>query len=85
MRPFQMFREVHVDDGNPVKVVVDYLMPRRAEFKKNRPPLLAGFAVQRATGADVANAHFVQHELSGSMPDGRRNSVSGQIGDQWSS
>jgi hypothetical protein len=75
MRPFQMFREVHVDDGNPVKVVVDFLMPRRARFKKNRPPLLAGFAVQRATGADVANAHFVQHELSGSMPDGRRNSV----------
>jgi hypothetical protein len=75
MRAFQMFLEVHVDDGDPVKVIVDFLMPRRARFKKNRPPLLAGFAVQRATGADVANMHFVQHELSGSMPDGRRNSV----------
>jgi hypothetical protein len=75
MRAFQMFREVHVDDGDPVKVIVDFLMPRRARFKKNRPPLLAGFAVQRATGADVANMHFVRHELSGSMPDGRRNSV----------
>ena len=75
MRPFQMFREVHVDHGYPVKVIVDFLMPRRARFKKNRPPLLAGFAVQGASGADVANKHFVQHELSGSMPDGRRNSV----------
>jgi len=75
MRPFQMRRSVAVDQGPPVDVIVDFLMPRRAKFVKNNPPLLAGFAVQRADGADVANAHFVRREFSGRMPDGRHNTV----------
>ena len=75
LRAFQMFREVRIDAGPPIKVIVDFLMARDAKFKRNRPPLLAGFAVQKATGADVANRHFVYQELSGAMPDGRHNSV----------
>ena len=50
-------------------------MPREAKFKRNKPPLLANFAVQKADGADVALRSFVRHRLDGTMPDGRRNSV----------
>ena len=59
LRPFQMARAVDIDQGPPVKVIVDFLMPRKAKLVKNEPPLLAGFAVQRAHGADVANSHYV--------------------------
>lgn len=75
LRPFQMARAVDIDQGPPVKVIVDFLMPRKAKLVKNEPPLLAGFAVQRAHGADVANSHYVEHELHGRMPDGRLNTV----------
>lgn len=75
MRPFQMVRSVEIDQGPPISVIVDFLMPRKAKFVKNEPPLLAGFAVQRAHGADVANTHFVTRQFSGYMPDGRHNTV----------
>lgn len=75
MRRFQMVRAVTVDDDEPVRVIVDFLMPREAKIAKNRPPIVADFAVQRAHGADIANEYFVQHELKGQMPDGRHNTV----------
>lgn len=74
-RVFQMMRTVRLDEGDPISVMVDFLMPKKAKLTKNKPPLLAGFAVLRADGADVANASFVLRELSGAMPDGRRNTV----------
>lgn len=76
MRAFQLVRTVQLDDGEPIAVILDFLMPRNAQFVKNKPPLLAGFAVQRADGADIAMQSFVRHELTGTMPDGRQNSVS---------
>ena len=76
MRPFQMVRTVALDDeGEAVPVILDFLMPREARFTRNKPPILAGFAVQRAYGADVAMQSFVSRELRGRMPDGRLNSV----------
>lgn len=76
MKVFQLRRTVDVPDGgDPVTVIVDLLMPKEAKFQKNRPPILAGFAVQKADGAAVAMDHFVNHELSGIMPDGRPNTV----------
>lgn len=75
MRPFQLVRTVQLDDGEPIAVILDFLMPRNAQFVKNRPPILAGFAVQRADGADIAMQSFVHHELKGYMPDGRQNTV----------
>jgi len=74
-RVFQMVRTVHLDAGEPIRVMVDFLMPRKAKLARNKPPLLAGFAVLRADGADVANVSFVQREFSGVMPDGRSNTV----------
>ena len=75
MRSFQMVRTVTPDDGEPIPVILDFLRPREVKFPRNRPPILAGFAVQAASGADVAMVSFVTHELHGRMPDGRQNSV----------
>lgn len=75
MRAFQMVRAVSLDEGEPINVIVDFLMPKNAKIVKNKPPILAGFAVQRADGADLVAHNFVQRELSGQMPDGRNNTV----------
>lgn len=75
MRAFQMVRTVKLDEGEPINVIIDFLMPKNAKIVRNKPPILAGFAVQRADGADLATHNFVQHELSGQMPDGRNNTV----------
>ncbi|TGU56192.1 hypothetical protein EN790_34560, partial [Mesorhizobium sp. M2D.F.Ca.ET.147.01.1.1] len=54
-RRFQLVRTIEVADGGPpVDVIVDFLMPRDAEIEKNIPPLLSEFAVQRASGAELA-------------------------------
>jgi hypothetical protein len=75
MKWFQLRRVVEVPAQGPVAVLVDLLMPREAKFKRNKPPLLADFAVQKADGAAVAMKSFVPHTIEGTMPDGRRNSV----------
>jgi hypothetical protein len=75
MRAFQMVRAVNVDEGEQISVIVDFLMPRNARIVRNTPPILAGFAVQRADGADLVARNFVQRELCGQMPDGRKNTV----------
>lgn len=75
MKVFQLRRHVRVDDGAPLTVIVDLLMPREAKFKRNKPPLLANFAVQKADGAGVAMREYVRHRIEGRMPDGRPNAV----------
>ena len=54
MKWFQLRRTVAFKDHAPVAVLIDLLMPREAKFKRNKPPLLANFAVQKAHGAGVA-------------------------------
>lgn len=75
MKWFQMRRTVRFGDRAPVAVIVDLLMPREAKFRRNKPPLLANFAVQKADGAGVALRSFVQCTIDGTMPDGRPNTV----------
>lgn len=75
MKVFQMRRIVQIDVGEPVAVVIDLLMPREARLDRNKPPLLANFAVQKADGAAVAMRHYIVHKLDGRMPDGRPNTV----------
>lgn len=75
LRPFQLRRQVPQAGGGSVAVLVDLLMPRDVRLRKNTPPLLAGFAVQRADGAGVAMKQFVELRLTGRMPDGRPNEV----------
>ncbi|WP_396271090.1 nucleotidyl transferase AbiEii/AbiGii toxin family protein [Ideonella sp.] len=75
MRFFQLRRSVDLGAGAPITVIIDLLMPREATFEKNKPPLIANFAVQRADGAGVALRSFLNHKLEGTMPDGRPNSL----------
>lgn len=76
IRRFQLVRRVPaMDDGPPIDVIVDFLMPRDAEIVKNNPPLVAGFAVQRADGADLALRFYQLVAVDGPMPDGGTNKV----------
>lgn len=76
LRRFQLARTVPaVDGGADIDVVVDFLMPRDAEITKNSPPLVSGFAVQRAYGIELALRSPKMVALEGNMPDGRRNRV----------
>ncbi len=75
LKPFQLRREVPIDGGDPVAVIVDLLMPRETVLAKNKPPLIANFAVQKADGAGVAMSRYVEQRLAGRMPDGRSNAV----------
>lgn len=75
MKVFQLRRIVRVDELEPVVVIIDLLMPRETKVRRNKPPLLANFAVQKADGAGVAMHSFVHHKLQGMMPDGRPNTV----------
>jgi hypothetical protein len=75
LKPFQLRKDVVIDDLDPVPVVLDLLMPRDAKPEKNRPKLIEGLRVQRCDGADVALRHCGEIEISGQMPDGRMNTV----------
>lgn len=50
-------------------------MPRDAAIIKNDPPLIDGFAVQRASGAGLALRFNEVVALSGNMPGGGTNQV----------
>lgn len=75
MKWFQLRRAIDTAGHGPVVVLVDLLMPREAKFARNKPPLLANFAVQKADGAGVAMKSFVTRTIDARMPDGRRNAV----------
>ncbi|MGJ5813322.1 nucleotidyl transferase AbiEii/AbiGii toxin family protein [Paludibaculum fermentans] len=76
LRRFQLVRQIAAtDDGPPIDVIVDFLMPRDAEIVKNKPPLIDNFAVQKADGAELA-LHFYQLvAIEGAMPTGGTNRV----------
>lgn len=75
LKPFQLQRTVRLDSGEPIPVNVDLLMPREARPARNRPPILEKFAVQKADGAKFALEHHEKRQFTGTMPDGRNNSV----------
>lgn len=76
LRRFQLVREVPARDaGGPIKVVVDFLMPRDSNLVKNDPPLISNFAVQKAHGADLATRFYQMVAISGPMPGGGTNRV----------
>ena len=79
LKPFQLRRTVRVDNGSPIGVLVDLLMPRNARGDGNKEKLVEGLRVQRADGCDIALDNWVMKTLEGKMPDGRDNSVTVQI------
>lgn len=75
-RAFQLIRTVPAKDGGePIDIVVDFLRPRDVEIVKNNPPMIPGFAVMRADGADLATRSHQIVVIEGSMPDGGPNRV----------
>lgn len=75
-RRFQLVRQITMDEGGPpIDVIVDFLMPRGADITKNVPPLIDNFAVQRASGTDLAPRFYELVAVDGTMPDGGRNRV----------
>lgn len=76
LRRFQLVRQVSpIDGGGSIDIVVDFLMPRDAEIVKNVPPLVGQFAVQRASGADLATRFYQMVAMDGPMPRGGQNRV----------
>ena len=63
------------DDGPPIDVVVDFLIPERAAVKKNRPSLIDGFRPVHASGAGLALQFRETIEIEGEMPGGTANRV----------
>jgi len=76
LKRFQLVRQIPAtDEGAPIDVIVDFLMPRDAEIVKNKPPLLDNFAVQKADGAELALHFYRLVAIEGDMPDGGKNRV----------
>lgn len=75
LKPFQLRRWVKLDEGNPVGVLVDLLMPRGAKGDQNEDKLVEGLRVQGAHGGDVALVQNTARTFEGQMPDGRTNQV----------
>ncbi len=75
LKPFQLRRWVEVDEGEPVPVLVDLLMPRGARTDNRREKLVEGLRVQPVDGGEVALNHHVARMLDDKMPDGRQNQV----------
>lgn len=76
LRRFQLVRQIDARDGGPlIDVIVDFLRPRDAVIAKNDPPLVDNFAVQRASGAELALRFCEFIPISGAMPNGGTNRV----------
>lgn len=76
LKRFQLVRQVPAGDGgDPIDVIVDFLMPRDAQIVTNDPPRIDDFAVQRASGADLALSFCQIETIQGTMPNGSRNRV----------
>lgn len=73
---FQLARDVPGREGEPpIKIVIDFLAPRDAAIKKNRPPLIPEFAVILADGVDLALKYNDLIPVEAEMPEGGRNRV----------
>jgi len=76
LKPFQLLRLVDVHDGgDQVPVIVDLLAPKGRKIKGKRPQLVEGFRVLQLDGCGVALRNHTSKTISGSMPDGRPNTV----------
>ena len=73
--PFQLRRWVTLDEGEPVGVLLDLLMPRGAKGDQNEEKLIEGLRVQGVAGGAIALTHSEAHTFEGKMPDGRLNTV----------
>lgn len=71
--PFKLAKEISMDGGDPIRVEVDFLLPKNP--KTRRRGVLQDFRAIEAEGARFALSQQTEVELDGQMPDGRRNTV----------
>jgi predicted nucleotidyltransferase len=75
-KPFQLVTQVDLGDGEPpVQVEIDFLAPKEAKLKRNKPKLLPGFRVLQADGCAAAFHAPEQVEVSGRAVGGAKNKV----------
>lgn len=79
LKPFQLRRRVNLDEGEPIDVLIDLLMPRDEKGDKNPTKLVPNLRVQGVEGGDIALLNKILLVVDGTMPDGRQNSVELQI------
>jgi hypothetical protein len=76
LKKFQLVRRIEAtDEGDPIDIIVDFLMPRDAVIDRNKPPIIDDFAVQRADGTDLAMRFNQLVAVRGAMPNGGTNQV----------
>ncbi|WP_052351669.1 nucleotidyl transferase AbiEii/AbiGii toxin family protein [Deinococcus pimensis] len=76
LRAFQMATLVDLqDDGHPVKVEVDLLIPDGVKLDKHRPPLVKGLRTLAMKGIDIALQHATECVIEGRTRRGRRDSA----------
>jgi hypothetical protein len=76
LKKFQLVRRIEAtDEGDPIDIVVDFLMPRDAVIDRNKPPIIEDFAVQRADGTDLAMRFNQMVAVRGAMPNGGSNQI----------
>ena len=73
-KAFRYAREVAVDEGDPVRVEVDFLVPKGAA-KRRGARVMPGFRAIETDGARLALAATQTRALDGTMPDGARHQV----------
>ena len=74
-KPFQLFKDVKIGREN-VRVDVEFLAPKGAKMKKNRPKRVPGFRVLETEGCALAFDDPAIVTIEGKMPDERTNRVS---------
>ncbi|MDI6802751.1 MAG: hypothetical protein QME58_02745 [Bacteroidota bacterium] len=75
-QPFIFYREVKMDEGEPIKVEIDFLT---AEYggtaKSHRTQTIQDIKARKARGSDLAFEHPVRLTVTGKMPNGAENTV----------
>lgn len=75
-RRFQLVRTFSpIDDGPPIEVDIDFLMPERAQVERRSPPFIENFAVIRGSGTALTLEYCQLSHITGRMPNGAKNKV----------
>lgn len=76
-KPYKLAKMVQVDDGDPIRVEVDFLLPRKPKTKRGK--VMPDFRAIEADGARFALGHKQALTFQGRMPDGRQNTITIQV------
>ncbi len=79
-QPFIFFREVHMEDGNPVTVEVNFLSGEYGGTgKSHRTQKIQDVRARKARGCDLAFENFISVEMEADLPGGGKDRVTFKI------